>query len=634
MAVRTLKAKYEAKDDSTGLQIVRRVICVSKNQGSYYVPPEAATPSPAPVAAAPAVVTPPHVPTAAAGPATSIEDASIRAVDVLAAIVSQKLKRQLDEFPLSEFIEDLSNGKPTLQNEYATGLASRAIGGKMPGGFNISSAKAHLSKAWGLGPQRADTALPVATTMGRSKRLGFEAESQAWFDAAGQVRDPLRASSAELQARLDNVGREHGDTYIDGIQPVFDPLKACLFESSWSWVRQDALIFYDVLFGRLRTVGREITARCIAIMNRADPDLREVYGVMDNRRGPAKGETYAAAKKSGHELLEYYRGVVGRPPLYKDVTSPTAPHTEISEKGEIVCSEVNREKLHKLEAYVEEMCSADQISGSVKILKIQDDVVKPWNVVKSRPEMSEEEKNRIKALYDGVVRWLRKVPDNRPRPGVPRTRPSSSYITSVSADEIPLLHRKRRIGTQWEYDTNLSGVYFGVLDKIATSGSTRTMIEYYQGIVQRFSTRGSALTVVSFNQGSNQDVEALVYYIYMTLGLNLDYIITFAAVPESGREIDGLDESELAHLMDFLTTMALIPTLRSPLNRPLTAGLRCLVGAVIGWIRGTGLMGQSNMAAQEIETRGVRTFSAKEMAFNILGLMHPILSSITQVGVA
>jgi hypothetical protein len=42
-------------------------------------------------------------------------------------------------------------------------------------------------------------------------------------------------------------------------------------------------------------------------------------------------------------------------------------------------------------------------------------------------------------------------------------------------------------------------------------------------------------------------------------------------------------------------------------------------------------MDQSNMIAQEIESHGVRTFSAKEMAFNILGLMHPILFSITQV---
>ena len=42
-------------------------------------------------------------------------------------------------------------------------------------------------------------------------------------------------------------------------------------------------------------------------------------------------------------------------------------------------------------------------------------------------------------------------------------------------------------------------------------------------------------------------------------------------------------------------------------------------------------MDQSNMIAQEIETHGVRLFSAKEMAFNILGLMHPTLFSITQV---
>src|SRR5258707_6753222 len=51
------------------------------------------------------------------------------------------------------------------------------------------------------------------------------------------------------------------------------------------------------------------------------------------------------------------------------------------------------------------------------------------------------------------------------------------------------------------------------------------------------------------------------------------------------------------------------------------------------WTRGTGLMDQfnMNMIAQGIEMYGVRTFSAKEMAFNILGLMHPLLFSITQV---
>lgn len=70
----------------------------------------------------------------------------------------------------------------------------------------------------------------------------------------------------------------------------------------------------------------------------------------------------------------------------------------------------------------------------------------------------------------------------------------------------------------------------------------------YQTIYQECGSRGSALTVVPFNQGSKQDVDNLVDYIYSTLGLDLDYILPFAAIPENGREIDGLDDrSELAH---------------------------------------------------------------------------------------
>ena len=42
-------------------------------------------------------------------------------------------------------------------------------------------------------------------------------------------------------------------------------------------------------------------------------------------------------------------------------------------------------------------------------------------------------------------------------------------------------------------------------------------------------------------------------------------------------------------------------------------------------------MGPTNIVAHELESYDVRTFSAKEMAFNILGLMHPLLSGITQV---
>jgi len=91
----------------------------------------------------------------------------------------------------------------------------------------------------------------------------------------------------------------------------------------------------------------------------------------------------------------------------------------------------------KLEAYVEEMASADQISGSVNIQKIQVDIVKLWNVVKSQPEISKEQKNLIKALYDGVVCSLHKVPDNCLWPGVPQTcRSSPSLVKSGIIEEL------------------------------------------------------------------------------------------------------------------------------------------------------------------------------------------------------
>ena len=54
---------------------------------------------------------------ATAGPAISIKNVPIRTVDILAVIISQELKKQLTEVPLSKSIKELSNGKSTLQNE-------------------------------------------------------------------------------------------------------------------------------------------------------------------------------------------------------------------------------------------------------------------------------------------------------------------------------------------------------------------------------------------------------------------------------------------------------------------------------------------------------------------------------------
>lgn len=55
-----------------------------------------------------------------------------------------------------------------------------------------------------------------------------------------------------------------------------------------------------------------------------------------------------------------------------------------------------------------------------------------------------------------------------------------------------------------------------------------------------------------------------------------------------------------------------------------------LAGAVIGWTRGTALMQSNNVLAADIEKLGARTFSTKEMCFNIMGLLHPQMVSEAQ----
>jgi fatty acid synthase subunit alpha len=84
----------------------------------------------------------------------------------------------LEELPLKELDAALGVGHSGL-GKYTWGLVSHMVGGKMSGGFNITSIKAHLSKAWGLGLTRSDGVLMLGTTTEPTKHLGSEAEAKA-----------------------------------------------------------------------------------------------------------------------------------------------------------------------------------------------------------------------------------------------------------------------------------------------------------------------------------------------------------------------------------------------------------------------------------------------------------------------
>ena len=117
MARRTLASKYEAYDAAKSVQ--RQILCYNKDAKEIYYdvdpvedepePAASSAPAAAPSSSAPAAVAAPPPPSS--GPAAQVPDAPVGAVDIVRALIAQKLKKPLLEIPLSKAIKDLVGGK-------------------------------------------------------------------------------------------------------------------------------------------------------------------------------------------------------------------------------------------------------------------------------------------------------------------------------------------------------------------------------------------------------------------------------------------------------------------------------------------------------------------------------------------
>ena len=729
MAKRTLASKYETYDAATSLS--RQVLAYNKDLKEIYydvdpveeeaAPATAAASSsgPAPTAAAAPVAAAP-LPAAGAGPAAAVSDAPVGAVDILRALVAQKLKKPLTDIPLSKAIKDLVGGKSTLQNEIlgdlgkefgstpekpedtpldelgaamqstfngqlgkqSQSLIARLVASKMPGGFNITAVRKHLETSFGLGVGRQDGVLLLALTMEPASRLGSENDAKAYLSdvaqkyastagislssasaggaaagagGAGMMMDPaaidaltkdqralfkqqlellarylkmdLRAgdkafvgsqeANKALQAQLDLWNTEHGEFYAQGIEPSFSPLKARIYDSSWNWARQDALsMYYDIIFGRLQAVDREIVSQCIRIMNRSNPTLIEYMQYHIDNCPTDRGETYKLAKELGEQLIENCKDVLNEAPVYKDVMLPTGPQTTIDARGNLDYKEVPRQSARKLEHYVREMAEGGKISEYSNRTKVQNDLRNVYKMIRKQHKLSKASQLQFNSLYKDVVRALAMneaqiMPQEngdvkKPGRNSLNRATMNGTIKQGKTETIPFLHLKKKEEHGWDYSKKLTGIYLEGLENAAKSGLSfqgkmalmtgagagsigaevlqglisggakvvvttsrysREVTEYYQSMYARFGGRGSQLVVVPFNQGSKQDVEALVNYVYDTkkgLGWDLDFIIPFAAIPENGREIDSIDsKSELAHRIMLTNLIRLLGAVKS-----------------------------------------------------------------------
>ncbi|KAI1168827.1 fatty acid synthase subunit alpha [Nemania serpens] len=727
MAKRTVASKYEAFDAAKSVQ--RQILCYNKDAKEIYydVDPVEEEPEPSPAvaeassgAAPAAAASVAAAPAPSAGPAAAVPDAPITALEIVRALIAQKLKKPFLEVPLGKAIKDLVGGKSTLQNEilgdlgkefgstpekpedtpldelsglmqatfngqlgkHSQSLVARLVSSKMPGGFNITLVRKYLETRWGLSSGRQDGVLVLAITMEPASRLPSEADAKGYFDDVvqkyasgagislstaaaagpaaggngGMMMDPaaidaltkdqrtlfkqqlellarylkmdLRAgdkaaqttseSQQVLQAQLDLWNAEHGDFYASGIEPIFSPLKARTYDSSWNWARQDALsMYYDVIFGRLQVVDREIVSQCIRIMTKSNPLLLEFMQYHIDNCPTEQGETYKLAKELGEQLIENCKEVLNVSPVYKDVAVPTGPHTTIDARGNLSYEEVPRQSCRKLEHYVQQMAEGGKISEYGNRTKVQNDLGRLVKLIKEQHKMSKTAKLEFKNLYGNVLRSLAMnesqiLPKDSGKANGPVKKSglkTNGQTNKGKMETIPFLHLKRHNLHGWDYSKKLTGVYLDCLEEAAKSGITyegkyvlmtgagagsigaevlqglisggakvvvttsrfsRQVTEYYQSMYARYGARGSQLIVVPFNQGSKQDVEALVNYIYdpkTGLGWDLDFIIPFAAIPENGRQIDSIDsKSELAHrimLTNLLRLLGCVKTQKS-----------------------------------------------------------------------
>ncbi|KAJ2805521.1 fatty acid synthase alpha subunit Lsd1 [Coemansia helicoidea] len=463
---------------------------------------------------------------------------------------------------------------------------------------------------------------------------------QAGVDLRADARafENEKARNSELQADLDGLATELGDDYVGGIKPVFDALKARRFDSYWNWARQDAYVWIQQAIADPSAAAVDDEARVLQLQNCADDELLKLLDgtIATLSRDEAPG--LAAALRLATRLRDACKQALSTSPVYRELLVPMAPQTRISSAGGTPYSEVPRAGEPSLAEYIEHMREATD--GQEPLLHMREKSGR--NQWAYSPRLSED-------YYRGLAEL---------------TAAGTSYAGTTA---LVTGCGRGSIGAEI-----VRALLMGGARVVATTSSySRKTMLFFEDLYRRYGARGSELVVVPFNQGSVQDIEALAKFALGAtdggLGWSLDYVFPFAAMPDIGSLATNLgSRSELvqrAMLINVIRLMGAIKSAKESMRRatrpslvvlPLSPnhgtmggdglygeckiglevafnrwasegweGYLSVAGAVIGWTRGTGLMTTGNLIAQNIEATGIRTFSAREMALNILALLCP-----------
>lgn len=443
------------------------------------------------------------------------------------------------------------------------------------------------------------------------------AESALGHDVWSQL-EVSATDDAEDRERLNRYDAEHGASYDKAIRPAFVSEKAVVFGGAWAWSRREATaLFHDLVAGRVALVG--VGERLRRIARGADAATARTVRYLGRR---ARSEHRA-------EIADLFDGLANElgtlvTPTAASEAKPVRPRVSITDEGALRVTDELRDAptADAAARALAEIATLATTSGSIESATLH---------------------AGLSALAGGTVSFAGRT----------------ALVTGASEGSIALEVVK----------VLLTG---GARVVVTTSSLSPERVKFYRRLYQRFGARGSELAIVPFNQGSRQDVQRLVAWLgsaeTTTVGGKqktvkepwlVDLLVPFGAIGEEGT-LAELSDRSLATLRVLLFGVeALIGELASFAAKqhlrdarmhvllPLSpnhgqfgndglygetkAGLEALlhrwksessawgryvslVGARIGWVRGTGLMSVNDAIAPGLEDRaGVRTFSSAEM---------------------
>lgn len=438
-------------------------------------------------------------------------------------------------------------------------------------------------------------------------------------------QDPLRDSkTSEIEsalrgadARMAAVTGELGDVLISGVQPYFRSERIREYNSWWALARMDALILWHKL--GMGEADVECEAR---IANRMTSECQKLlHWLADKSEGSARVRLQILAQTP---IVD-----VGK---YVEVTAPTQPSVEVKRDGSISYEEVSRDGQPDMSAYI------DHMEASKRNL---------WLCGHGADCACDE---MCKAYFDA----LRDI-----------TKNGLSFLGQVALIT----------------GSGPASISTPVVKSLLAGGCTvicsfrGSRYDWFQQIYAESAGAQGRLICVPFNCGSQKDLDSTLNYIYNTLGLDIDFCLPFAALSENGRSVADLDsKSELAHRIMLTNVLRLVGKIKTFKEERHILGKVCvvvvplspnrgdfgfdglyaesklgleslfmkwsseklqdyiaIVGAEIGWTRGTGLMNANNQVTMGVEDLGMRTFTVAEMSFNLMGLLHPEVVAMAQL---